>query len=172
MTDDIEQQMAEAIQNNADSLSLYGGGKKGQLPETPINIPSLRHLSVTEFYADIPAWLAELTPLESLEIDEANSIRELLPHLWKLGRLRKLKLAYIDGLNESTNLPLSLAKLTYLEELNIDGADFEKFPTVVGSLSSLQSFSYEYCECKLPEVFDTLALLPRLKKLRLTHYAD
>jgi Leucine-rich repeat (LRR) protein len=65
-----------------------------------------------------------------------------------------------------------MAKLKHLEELNLDGAEFEKFPTVITSLQSLESFSYEYCMCPLSEVFDSLSLLPRLKKLRFTHSAS
>ena len=146
---------------------MYGYGRsQNGLPITLLDIPALRHLHLNYFNIDIPTWLANLTSLESLELEETGSVREILPHLWKLTNLRKLKLAYVDDLVE---LPASLAKLEHLEELNIDGSDFENFPAIVGSLASLQSFSWKYCYCALPEIFDTLAALPRLKKLRLMH---
>jgi len=167
--DDIAQKINEAIRGNAKSLSLYGHYEKGRLPKTILDIPNLRHLCLTYFYTDMPAWLASLTSLVSLEIEEADSVREVLPLLWNLRSLRTLKLAYVNDLEE---LPPSLAKLAHLEELNVDGADFKNFPPVIASLSSLQSFSQKYCDCELPEVFDVLSALPRLRKLRLTHYAD
>ena len=171
LDDDIKQEITKAIRDSADSLSLYGRYQKGEpLPKALLDIPGLRHLCLTNFYTDMPTWLTSITSLESLEIKEAGSVSEILPHLWKFGRLRKLKLAYVDGLEEA--LPPSLAKLGHLEELNIDGAGFEKFPTVIASLPSLQSFSQHYCYCALPEVFDVLSALPRLKKLRLTHQPD
>ena len=166
----IEQKIAEAIRINADSLSLYGSNQRGLfLPKTLLDIPGLRHLYLEGFYTDMPAWLVNLSSLESLEIEDAESVKEILPFLWKLKRLRKLKLAYSS--DDLTELPSSLAELIHLEELNIDGADFEHFPAVISSLTSLQSFSFEYCECPLPEVFDALSTLPRLKKLRLTQSA-
>ena len=134
-----------------------------------LDIPGLRHLNLEYFYMDIPDWLANIVSLESLEIKDAGSVSEIMPRLCELEQMRKLKLAYVDGLME---LPASLAKLEYLEELNIDGADLKIFPTVIASLASLQSFSYEYCDCELSEVFGALSALPRLKKLRLSHYAD
>ena len=171
LKNDIEQQIAKAIRSNADSFSLYGRYQKGELlPKTLLDIPCLRHLCLTNFYTDMPAWLTNLTSLESLEIEEAGSVSEIVPLLWKLGRLRKLKLAYVDGLDEI--FPLELTKLKHLEELNIDGAHFEHFPTEIASLTSLQSFSQHYCYCELPEIFDVLSALPRLKKLRLTHQPD
>jgi hypothetical protein len=59
-----------------------------------------------------------------------------------------------------------------LKELNLDGADLEIFPKEISSLTTLESFSQRYCDCELPDVFDTLSKLPRLKKLYFTHYAD
>ncbi|MDR0454147.1 MAG: hypothetical protein LBH05_04990 [Deferribacteraceae bacterium] len=148
---------------------LYGSYREGLLlPKTLLDMPNLRHLSLSHFYINIPVWLTDINFLESLEIEEVFSVNELLPHLWKLTNLRKLRLAYV----EPTELPLSLVKLKYLEELNIDGADFGEFPKVIAKLSSLKSFSYEFCDCALTEVFNTLSKLPKLKKLRLTHYDD
>jgi len=165
--DSFEQIIAQAIRDNADSLSL---GRRhhdeAHLPKTLLDIPNLRHLCMENCYVDIPAWLADIPTLETLEVEEGGDVREIMPLLWKLGRLRTLKLAFVDGLTE---LPSSLAKLTQLEELNVDGADLGKFPPVIASLASLQSFSYQYCDCALPEVFDVLSALPNLKKLRLTH---
>ena len=82
-----------------------------------------------ELSGDIPIWLAELISNDSLEVEEV-SVCDILPHLWKLGNLRKLKLAYVGDLTEL--LP-SLVSLKSLEELNIDGADFEHFPSVIAS---------------------------------------
>ena len=121
-----------------------------------------------ELPKDIPSWLADLISNDSLEIEEVSA-SDILPHLGKLGQLRKLTLTYVDDL---TDLPLSLTKLKNLEELNIEGADFKHFPSVIASLTSLQSFSYINCNCPLPEVFNALSALPQLKKLRFTHHAD
>ena len=166
---DYEQKISEAIRSNSDTLSLYGRYQRGEpLPKSLLDIPSLRHLRLDHFFTDIPAWLINLTSLESLEIEEGDSAKEILPLLWKLRRLRKLTLAYVDV----DELPSSFAKLKHLEELNIDGADSTHFPSVIASLASLQSFSFKYCYCPLSEVFDTLSKLPRLKKLRLTFTTD
>ena len=167
--DDIEWQITEAIRGNLDSLSLRSLHQMGQLlPKTLLDIPGLRHLSLEYFNTDIPAWLSSITSLESLEIEETGSVKEILPQLWKLAHLRKLKLAYVR--EDLTELPSSLAKLEHLEELNVDGADFTHFPDVIASLVSLQSFSYKYCDCALPEVFDALSALPELKKISFSHY--
>jgi len=167
----IKQKIAEAIRNNADSLSLHGGYQREQfVPKTLLDITGLRHLNLEGFCTDMPAWPINLNSLESLEIEEAGSVKEIVPFLWKLGQLRKLKLAFVDDLTE---LPASLARLVHLEELNVDGADFETFPAIIAYLTSLQSFSYQFCDCPLPEVFGVLSALPRLKILRLTHgYGD
>ena len=170
LEDDIEQKIDEAIRNNAASLSLYGHNKTRPLPKTLLNIPCLEHLSIANNYADMPAWLADISTLKSLEIEETGSVSDVLPHLWKLRHLQKLKLAYLN--DDLTTLPLSMAKLEILEELDLDGADFENFPTVIASLKSLQSFSHHFCYCPLQEVFEALSALPRLKKLRLTHSTD
>jgi len=165
---DVEEKITGAIRGNANSLSLYGYHNGQLLPKTLLDIPGLRHLSLEHFYMNMPAWLANLAFLESLEIEETGSVKEIVPLLWKLDKLRKLKLAYA-GLE---SLPSSLVRLEQLEELNVDGADFEAFPAVIASLTSLRSFSYAHCYCALPEVFNGLSALPRLKKLRLSSYAD
>lgn len=166
---DIAFEINKAIWNKADSLTLNGRWHKGPLSKAILNIPSLRHLSLRHYYVDMPAWITNIASLESLEIEEANSVSELLPFLWKLRKLRQLKLAYVDGL---TALPPSFASLQDLQALNIDGADFQIFPRVIASLSSLRSLSYHYCDCALPEVFDVLSNLPQLTRLRFMHYGD
>ena len=164
----------EAIRNGADTVSLRGMDSAGKyaIPETLLDIPGLRHLHLKDFQQKIPAWISDITSLESLEIEQTGSVRELLPLLWKLEHLRRLKLAFTW--EEHLALPASLARLRYLKELNIDGADFEsyRFPAVIASLASLQSFSYLFCESALPDVFDTLSALPLLRKLSLTHNPD
>ena len=164
----VERRVAEAIRNKAEALSLSGGYEGKPLPGTLLDIPALRRLRLENFNDDIPAWLAELPFLESLELEECGNVGALLPGLWKLKRLRKLKLSFVDGL---TTLPDSLAALEHLKELHVDGAEFESFPPVIAALHALESFSFECCECELREVFDSLSGLPRLKKLRFTHEA-
>lgn len=166
---DAEHVIAEAIQNHQETLSLYGQGRGYTIPQTVQNIPGLRHLSVYGYYTDVPEWITDITTLESLELEEVRSVRTLVPTLSKLERLRKLKLAFVDDLE---SFPESLATLVHLEELNVDGADFGVFPKVIASLPKLQSFSWQYCDCALSEVFKTLSKLPNLRKLRLTHDPD
>lgn len=167
--DDIAVEINKAIQEKADSLTLNGYDHKGPLPKAILDIPSLRYLSLRFFCIDMPAWIADIASLESLEIEEAYGVSELLPSLWRLRNLRQLKLAYTWDL---TALPLSFAKLQNLQELDIDGADFQTFPKVIASLSSLRSLSYHYCDCALPEVFDVLSQLPQLTRLHFMHYGD
>ena len=121
-----EQEISDSIRNNSDMLYLAGNLKGETLPTSILEIPGLRHLSLFEINIDMPEWLCDLSNLESLEIEEAQSFKKVLPHLWKLKNLKKLKLAYAD-LDE---IPSSLNELMHLEELNVDGADFEDFPSV------------------------------------------
>ncbi|MCM1128774.1 MAG: hypothetical protein NC211_02670 [Alistipes senegalensis] len=167
--DDVTDEINKAIRNKADLLALDGCWHKGRLSTAILDIPSLRHLSLSHYYVDMPAWIADIASLESLEIEEAHDVGGLLPFLWKLKNLCRLKLAYVDGL---TDLPASFGKLRNLQDLNVDGADFQQFPAVISSLSSLRSLSYHYCDCALPEVFDSLAGLPQLTRLHFTHYGD
>ena len=164
----IEQRIKRAIQDKADSLQLYGhGSTKKFLPRTLLDIHGLRHLDLSYFNFELPGWLTDITSLESLEITETESVAQIVPLVWRLEHLRKLKLAF--NWNEMKELPASWEKLKHLEELNLDAADFKKFPAVISSLTSLESFSLHYCEIELAEVFDALARLPQLKKLRLMY---
>lgn len=166
--DHVERAIAEAIGNRSDTLHLYGGYNSEPVPNTILQIPGLRHLLLYG-YADIPEWITEISTLESLEIEEARSCRAIVNDLWKLTRLKKLKLAYVGGID---SLPDSIATLTSLEDLNLDGADFLQFPSVISQLTKLQSLSLASCFCDLTEVFNTLATLPNLKKLFFSHFAD
>lgn len=162
----MEEEIAKAAAANADTLRLFGWGR--DVPREIRDIPALRHLALENFH-EAPAWLAEMPFLESLEMTEVRVISGLLPHLWKLSRLKSLKMKYIDDLTE---LPASFAKLQNLKELNLDGAEFEHFPPAVGELKQLEAFSFEYCECPLEEVFGALAGMPFLRKIRLKAYEE
>lgn len=162
-----EKAIAEAISNRSDTLHLYGGYESEPVPSTILQIPELHHLLLYG-YADIPEWITEISTLESLEIEEARSCQAIVNNLWKLPRLKELKLAYGD----IDALPDSIATLTSLEDLNLDGADFLQFPSVISQMTKLQSLSLVSCFCDLTEVFNTLATLPNLKKLFFSHLAD
>jgi Leucine-rich repeat (LRR) protein len=168
--EDVEREITSAIKENSDTLSLSHLQRGSNLPKTLLDIPNLRHLTISYSYSvDIPSWLADIKTLESLELEEGGDISELLPHIGKLERLRKLKIAYMEGFSE---FPATLKNLRHLTELNIDGADFEIFPKEIVGLANLESFSYIYCDCELSDVFDTLAQLPNLKRLYFVYFAD
>ena len=169
MTQDNRQKIVEAIRNHADSLSLHKGVGEDRLPGEILDMPDLRHLRIEGFYDPLPAWLADLVHLETLDLEETGSVAALAPLLGRLTQLQKLRLAFVSDLTE---IPASWAQLRHLKELNIDGSDIEEISPALASLTSLESFSYEYCYMDLPELFDTLSSLPRLKRLRLTHVPE
>ena len=157
-TEQARQELTGAFRENNRALLLRSASQVAALARVLRNMPP--------YSEDLPAWLANIFRLESLEIESwGGNVDALLPHLRSLPYLCRLRL---DFASYDQKLLLStLEELQNLRALNLDGALFRHFPKSFANLKSLESFSYKFYACPLDEVFDTLATLPRLKRLRL-----
>lgn len=98
----------------------------------------------------MPAWIADIASLESLEIEEAHGVSELLPSLWRLRELRQLKLACTWDLTalllSFEGFPAGLEQLSKLEDIHIWGAkSLSALPEYLGYMPSLKCLRISGC---------------------------
>lgn len=177
ISEEINKLVQHCIDTNSDTLdlsyipSLYSIPLP-DLPEVIKDIPNLRNLIIHNTYINLPSWISDIKPLETLDVGEGVCVSQLLPHLHKMEKLRVLRY----GDSEVTDVfPDKIENLQALEDLYIDGMELMSLPEGFSSLKNLEKFHIKYCRWDMKETFKILSKLPKLKILNYDyegHYND
>jgi len=115
-------ELPSSLGNLTDLRLLWLGGNafSGSFPSWLVNLTNLQQLqlAVNQFSGELPSWLGTLTNLQDLRLQHNQFSGSLPPELGNLTRLVRLYLHENKALLNP--LPLSLVKLTNLQQLYLD----------------------------------------------------
>ncbi|KAI3508456.1 hypothetical protein L1887_23464 [Cichorium endivia] len=151
------------------TIDLSNNSLVGTIPESLANCSKLYRVNLTlnTLTGSIPVPITKLNSLMFLAL-QFNNLSGILPDSWgneKNGVKSVVKSLTFDHNFFSGTLPVSLSKLTELQEISFSHNQFiGTVPTEFGGLSNLKSidFSYNSINGSIPRSFSNLSLLNSL----------
>ncbi|GLT51806.1 hypothetical protein SLA2020_251880 [Shorea laevis] len=179
-------------------LKVAALNKRGGMPEELLAFKFLTHLELHQNYfsGPLPAWIGNLSKLQSLSIfmnafsgpipKELGNLKELtylafsfnnfsgtLP--LELGNLVKLEQLYIDSCGVGGEIPLTFANLLNMQEMCLSDNPFTgKIPDFIGNWTNLKLLRLEgnYFEGPIPSSFPKLTSLESLRIIGLSNVSS